>query len=390
MLTECSWDQAYQVASESFPALSPEVLLLANASGRVLAQPAYSLCDLPSFATSSMDGWVVRGLGPWKIVGEVSTGRFSDRILGESECMKIATGGVIPVKGESVLPWEDAEEQDGFIRGQSEKGRNIRPIGMESNTGDLLIDSGIKLNPSKIGLLAATGHDEVIVTSKPRVAIFFLGDELLHSGRPEGGSIRDSLGPQLPALLEIYGAHVVSAQFVKDDLDLLVSKINAVLTDVDMVITTGGTADGPRDYIKPAIARLKGEYIIDRVKVRPGYHTLLAKIPRQKKREIPLLALPGNPQSALAALTSFGQPIINSLLGKRKTPPVSIELGEVIQTPEGFCRLIPGNLEKDRFTPSGYLVSAMLRGVAHSSGFALINPGKHAVGASARWLSLPM
>lgn len=390
MLSECAWDQAYQVASETFSALGTEVIPLAKASGRVLSKPAYSLCDLPAFATSSMDGWVVRGQGPWKIVGEVSTGRLADQGLGESECMKIATGGVIPAEGESVVPWEDAQEQDGLIQGQSEKGRNIRPAGMESKEGDLLIDSGTKLNPPKIGLLAAAGHDEVTIASKPRIAVFFLGDELLRSGVPEGGSIRDSLGPQLPALLEIYGASVVSKQFVKDDLDLLVSEIDSVLADVDMVITTGGTADGPRDYIKPAIARLKGDYVIDRVKVRPGYHVLLAKIPSTQTRGIPFLALPGNPQSALAALISFGQPIINSLLGKTKAIPATIELGEFIQTPEGFARLIPGNLEGNRFMPSGYLASAMLRGVAHSTGFALIDPGKHDVGASARWLPLPI
>lgn len=289
MLSECSWDQAYEVASKTFSALGTEVLSLVDANGRVLSKIAYSLYDLPTFATSSMDGWVVCGQGPWKIVGEISTGNFSDRDLSESACMKIATGGVIPAGGESVLPWEDAEDQDGFIQGQSERGKNIRP--------------------------AATGHDEIGVVSKPRVAIFFLGDELLHSGVPERGSIRDSLGPQLPALLEIYGANVVSAQIVKDDLNLLISNIDSVLADVDMVIATGGTADGPRDYVKPALDGLKGDLIIDRVKVRPGYHVLLAKIQSKQMHEIPFLALPGNPQSALAALISFGQPIINSLLG---------------------------------------------------------------------------
>lgn len=389
MLSERSWDLAFQVASESFSVLGSEVLSLKDANGRVLVGPAFSVCDLPASATSSMDGWVVRGQGPWKIVGEVSTGRIADRELGESECMKIATGGVVPFGGQAVVPWENAREKDGYVEGESTEGNNIRPVGMESKEGDLLINSGVKLNPPKIGLLAAAGHDEVKVSRKPSVAIFFLGDELLQSGIPEGASVRDSLGPQLPSLLETYGASVVSAQFVKDDLDLLISKITSVRDEVDMVVTTGGTADGPRDYIKPAIARLKGEYLIDRVKVRPGYHVLLAKLPRKDRREIPFLALPGNPQSALAALTSFGQPVINSLLGLPNLTPVAIELGEFIQTPEGFSRLVPGNLQGNRFTASAYLASSMLRGVANSSGFALISPGKNKIGSSARWLPMP-
>jgi molybdopterin molybdotransferase len=389
MLSECAWDLAYQVASDAFLALEVEVLPLVLAHGRVLNQPTFSLCDLPAFATSSMDGWVVRGPGPWKIVGEISTGSLTDQVLGESECMKIATGGVIPIGGESVLPWEQVKEEDGYVQGQSEVGVNIRPVGMESKKGDLLFDAGATLNPPKIGVLAATGHDEIIVARKPRIALFILGDELLHSGVPKAGSIRDSLGPQLPAFLEIYGAHVVSVQFIKDDLDLLISSIDSALPNVDMVITTGGTADGPRDYIKSAIARLGGDYLIDRVKVRPGYHVLLAKIPSQLGRQKPFLALPGNPQSALAALTSFGQPIINALLGKKKVLPSTIKLSEILQTPHGFSRLVPGHLDEDRFMPSGYLGSAMLRGVAHATGFALVSPGRHDVGASARWLPLP-
>jgi len=389
MLSECAWDEAYQIASETFSALANEVLLLENAHGRVLAQPAYSLCDLPALATSSMDGWVVRGHGPWKIMGEISTGRIAERGLVESECMKIATGGVIPVGGESVLPWEVAEEREGSVQGQIEKGKNIRLAGMESKKGDLLIDSGITLNPPMIGLLAATGHDQITLSCKPRIAIFFLGDELLRSGIPATGSIRDSLGPQVPALLEMYGASVLSAQFVKDDLDLLVSMISSVLADVDMVITTGGTADGPRDYIKPAITALSGEYVIDRVKVRPGYHVLLAKIAADDSRQIPFLALPGNPQSALAALTSIGQPVINALLGKTNALLATVQLSQDVETQAGFSRLLPGNVAKDLFTPSGYLESAMLRGVAYSSGFALIDPGRGLAGSAARWLPFP-
>lgn len=70
--------------------------------------------------------------------------------------------------------------------------------------------------------------------------------------------------------------------------------------------------------------------------------------------------------------------------------PTTIELGESIQTPAGFARLIPGNLKRERFIASDYLASSMLRGVAHSTGFALIDSGKHSVGANARWLPLPI
>ena len=381
---EGSWDEAYAIASQSFSALPAESVALSQSVGRFLASPAHALCNLPAYATSSMDGWAVRGDSPWKIIGEVATGKAPAQSLADSECMKISTGGVIPNGATSVVPWESATESESKIQGNTKQGENIRPAGMESNLGDLLIDGGVRLNPPMVGLLAATGHDKISVTRKPRVAIFFLGDELLHEGVPNDGSIRDALGPQLPAILESYGAEVTQARFVKDDLGELISSVEKALENVDIIITTGGTADGPKDFVKPVIKHIKGQSIIDCVRVRPGYHIIVAKI-SQSGREIPFVALPGNPQSALAALTSFGRPIINSFLGAPNPELMTLELKENFPTQPNFSRLVPGNIDRRVFTPTGYLGSAMLRGVAQASGFALVAPG----GTTARWLPLP-
>jgi molybdopterin molybdotransferase len=125
--------------------------------------------------------------------------------------------------------------------------------------------------------------------------------------------------------------------------------------------------------------------VIDCVKVRPGYHVLLACLSR-KSREIAFLALPGNPQSALAALYSFGEPLIGSLLGASDKQLAEVELISSMTTPEGFSRLVPGTINGKVFTPTAYLGSAMLRGVAHAQGFALISPGVNPASATARWI----
>lgn len=381
-MREGSWDQARTIASTTFAALPSEKVSLADSVGRVLARDAVALCDLPAYQTSSMDGWAVSGAGPWSLIGEVATGKKSSLHLKAGQCAAIATGGVIPDGATAVIPWEQASESAGVISGSIDDGANFRPAGMECKQGDVLISAGTVLTPPMVGLLAATGHDGVAVSNRPRVALFFLGDELLHSGVPLDGSIRDALGPQLPAILTRAGANVVSAKFVKDDLDLFNAEIAAVINDVDIVVTTGGTADGPRDYVKPAIAHLSGAMVIDCAKVRPGYHILLAQIQGDKA----FLALPGNPQSALAAFASFGAPLINSFLGATVSELERIEISAAMKTPEGFSRLVPGTLSGKVFTQSDYLGSAMLRGVAHSQGFALIEPGNNPAGANARWL----
>jgi molybdopterin molybdotransferase len=382
-MREAQWDQARELASSTFAPLQKERVALKESCERVLAEDVRALCDLPAYATSSMDGWAINGASPWKIIGEVNTGKAPIAVLGRSECMKISTGGVLPTGATAVIPWESATEESGQVLGEIQLGENIRPAGAECIKGDLLFVAGVRLAPPMMGLLAATGHDQIDVYKKIRVAIFYLGDELLHVGVPQDGSIRDALGPVLPSMLERSGAEVVTARFVKDDLEILKADISKVLDDADLIMTTGGTADGPKDFVKPAIAHLHGSYVIDCVKVRPGYHVLIAAI-RNGDRSIPFIALPGNPQSAIAAFTSFAKPVISSMLGLAMPDVTTIELQENFKTQEGFSRLVPGNLDGKVFTPTGYLGSAMLRGLSSASGFALISPG----GESARWLSL--
>ena len=386
-MREVSWDEAFLLATSTFAPLGVERVAISKSVGRVTAVDLYSLCDLPAFTTSSMDGWAVSGTAPWLIVGEVATGKRSSRVLSTGECMRIGTGGVIPEGCTSVLPWEEAKEESNQIHGQSIDGANFRPAALESRTGDLLCEAGTLLKPAMVGLLAATGHDEIAVRNKPRVGIFFLGDELLHTGVPNDGSIRDALGPQLPSLIESYGTIVEVATFVVDNLTALHSAISGALSKVDVIFTTGGTADGAQDFIRPVIEKLNSELIVDCVRVRPGYHILVSKL-SEGDRKIPFVALPGNPQSALAALSSFGRPLIYSLLGRRQELLKSIELTTEITTAKDFSRILPGNLNGNLFAPTGYLNSAMLRGVASAEGFALVEPGINAVGTKARWIAL--
>ncbi len=383
---ESSWLEAREKVKRSFNPVRVEEVPLSESNLRIIASDISALCDLPAYDTSAMDGWVVNGSAPWKIVGEVATGFIANQELQVWQCMKIATGGVIPKGGEAILPWENAEVDGALVSGAAQTSNHIRPSGAECKNGEVFAKLGTRVTPPLIGLLAATGHDKVKVFTRPRVALFFLGDELIHSGIPKQGTIRDSLGVQFPAILNSHGADIHIAKFIKDDLMLFTSEINEIMGTVDLIITTGGTADGPRDFVKPVIEEFSGKYLLDRVKVRPGYHLLLAEI-NNGNSQIPFLALPGNPQSALAAFISFGKPILESMSGVAPKAEIYVELTEKISTQSDFAKLIPGVLSVNGFTPAQYLNSAMLRGVASSGGFALIEPGMGDAGSLVRWLA---
>jgi molybdopterin molybdotransferase len=382
---ECSWDHAREITETSFTFSETHSVAIAQANGRYLAQQVLALTDLPAYPTSAMDGWAVCDAGPWKIVGEVRTGFISDIKLKPGECIKISTGGVVPEGASAILPWELASENAGSITGVLSPTDHIRPAGAEAKKGEIILTAATKITPPVIGLLAGCGHDEVFVARQPRVAIFFLGDELLHAGLPTNGAVRDALGCQLPSLLEMYGAKIVVAKFLKDELKFLTEAISSIINEVDLIITTGGTADGPKDFVKPAITHFSGEYLIDRVRVRPGYHILLAKL----NNSIPLLALPGNPQSAVAALTAFGEPLVNALQGAPVRQIEEVRLSQPLTTPKDSWRMVPGSLTSKGFEVAQFLGSNMLRGLAYSQGFALLDPGEHQANQVVRWLPLP-
>ena len=95
-LIEGSWDDARAIASNAFTKLKSERLPVAHCIGRTLAVDAKSLVNLPTYATSAMDGYAVSGSGPWRIIGEVKAGLPMKTALESGQAVGIATGAVIP------------------------------------------------------------------------------------------------------------------------------------------------------------------------------------------------------------------------------------------------------------------------------------------------------
>lgn len=379
-LIEPSWDQA-RSASASLGKVGPiEKLPISNLLGRTLAVDAKALVELPTYETSAMDGYVVAGNGPWKLIGEIKAGAPFKGSLKNGEALGIATGAVIPDGAFGVLRWENATVEEDYISGETTERKDFRPAGQEAEHNEVLIKKGTVLTPGMVGLIAAAGYDEIEVAMKPKVALLLLGDEIQLTGLPKDGYVRDSLGPQIPGWFEKLGCEVVHVDYVSDQLDLTIAAIDKASKNFDLVATTGGTADGPRDFLKSAIEKLNGKIHVDKVAVRPGHPQVLAEVNGK-----PLIGLPGNPQSAVVALMTLGQPLINSILGRANLELPLISSDDQFDAQPGFTRLVLGTLDKGHFRIGDYLGSAMLRSLAHADGFAVCtNPP-----TPLRWLGLP-
>jgi molybdopterin molybdotransferase len=384
-VTDPTWDVARERARSCGAPLSTERVPLADADGRFLAEPITARTALPVNATSAMDGWAVAGPGPWTAVGEVLAGQTFARMLEPGEAVAIATGAVPPPGTMGVLRSErSSRDGSGRIMGDVVPAQDLRPAAEEADAGEVLIAAGTRMTPAHVGLAAAAGVDDVLVRRRPRAAVLVFGDELLTSGPSRDGRVRDSLGPQIPAWLRRLGIDALRVVHVEDTLEAHVNALNECV-DVDLVVTTGGTAAGPVDHLRAAIAATDGHLVVDRVAVRPGHPMLLGMWGTSRW----ILGLPGNPQSAVVALVSLGIPLVESLHASPQVEWEYVETAHDVTAPAAETRLLAAQRRDGKACAVSHLGSAMLRGLAAADGFAIIPPGGVAAGASVRWLSLP-
>ena len=382
-VAQLDWDAAREAAHASARPLPMERVPLDAAIGRTLARDIRAHTPLPPWDASAMDGWAVCGEPPWIVVGEVRAGEVHPDALNLGEAIRIATGAVMPPMAIGVLRTEAGSiDLDGRLRGDASPGLAVRPAGEEAREGELLIEAGSRLGPAHIGLMASAGHDEVIVVQRPRARVLIFGDELLTSGPARDGRIRDSLGPQLPGWLARFGVEVLDVLRVSDTMAAHVSAIESC-DDADIIVTTGGTAAGPVDFLHAAIEVAGLSLVVDAVACRPGHPMLLARSPRRW-----LIGLPGNPQAAIAGLFTVGQPLVAGMHRCALPPLDSAEITVSVRGAPAVTRLIPCSLTGGRATPTSHMGSGMLRGLATADAFAVLSPSGCSAGEMVPLLAL--
>ncbi len=391
---EVSWQQARELAHNAATQSQVIQVPLSQAGGMVLAHDICALGDMPPFAASRIDGWAVSGPGPWQRVGDALAGHEFVTKLNSGECVHTATGAVMPEGATASLKDEESRLEAAYVyaiegaaglldqEGALPYFHDVRPSGYEAKLGEVLIPSGTKLTPAIIGVAAGAGHDVLPVFKKIIVDVLIFGDELLLTGPSRDGKVRDSLGPQLPLWIDELGAQL---NLVTHVADTLVDHIAAISkSNADLIITTGGTASGPVDHLHNAIVDVGGDFIIDAVLVRPGYHQLMARIGKQI-----LIGLPGNPQSAVIGLLTLAVPLIS---GANAKPLPDLELRTIssdMNGPHREARLVLCTQEAGAIKPIEYLDSSMLRGFVSATGYAVLPPGGAKSGEQIQWLTLP-
>lgn len=314
-----SVDEAQRIVLERAKRLDPERVPIERAAGRVLAEPAAALVDLPPFPSSAMDGYAVRSADtadPPKrlpIVARIAAGSPADRPLAPGEAMAISTGGAVPEGADAVVPLELVEESDEAINVADPvaQGANVRERAGDVSAGDIVLEPGARLGPAQVAALAAAGVSEVQCSKRPRVGILVTGSELRQPGEPLGaGEIYESNGLLLATALQLAGAVPAQLGVVADEPGELERAMERALLGFDMLITSGGASVGPHDLVRATQAKLRVEELFWGVSVKPGKPVAFGV-----RRDHLVFNLPGNPVSVLVTFELFVRPAVNALLG---------------------------------------------------------------------------
>ena len=388
-LVRADWQAARTAAHEAGLSLrgAAERVGLDQAVDRTLAEDLRALASVPGFDASAMDGWAVRGGGPWRLGPTIVAGPVdpSEPGLDTGTARPITTGAVIPVGTDRVLRSESGLIVDGLLTAVDEPAappQHIRRAGEEARPGDLLFVGGTRLTPPRVAVAAVSGLDDVAVVARPRVAVAVLGDEIVPSGVPRPGSVRDVFSVPVPRLLQSLGAGEVSSERVADDLEATIAALDR--PDAALVVTTGGTAHSSTDHVRAALDRLGAELVVDGMAMRPGQPLLVAR-----RGSTLHLCLPGNPMAAFVGLVVVGAPLIGGLLGRRPAPPRQVTLAVDVPHPRSGVLVQAYRDTVDGALPTVRQSSAMLRGLADADGLLIVPEGGARAGEIVPALALP-
>ena len=331
----------------------PRRVALAEALGLVAAEPVRSRVDLPGFDNSAMDGYAVlaadvAGASPdspveLPVVDDLAAGDEALVPLLPGQAIRIMTGAMLPPGADTVVKVEDTD--GGVDRVRIDRGApvgtSIRRRGEDLAAGGEVLAAGTRIDARRVAALAATGHPEVLVHPRPRVAIVSTGAELVEPGHPlRPGQIHDANSHLLAAAVSAVGAHAAYRGGVGDDPVAVRELLGRLADEVDVVVTSGGVSMGVHDVVKQVL-RDSGTVEFVQVAMQPGKPQGFGVL---GLRRVPFFGLPGNPVSSYVSFELFVRPLLRRLMGlvPEVVPPVPGRLTAALRSPAGRRQIARG------------------------------------------------
>jgi molybdopterin molybdotransferase len=310
------------------PITETEILPTLSANGRVLAAAQSSQLNVPPMDNTQMDGYAVRaadcasGVAKLPVSQRIPAGQVGQPLQPDTAA-RIFTGAMIPQGADAVVMQEqcEAEGDTVTIRHAPQAGEWIRRTGEDIKTGSTILAAGTRLRAQELGLAASVGLAKLPVVRKPRVAVFFTGDELAMPGEPlKPGAIYNSNRFILRGLLENLGCEITDYGIVPDSLQATRDTLRKAADAHDLIITSGGVSVGDEDHVKPAV-EAEGRLNLWQIAIKPGKPLAFGEVDRDGNDSAFFIGLPGNPVSSFVTFLLFVRPFMLRLQGVADVAP---------------------------------------------------------------------
>jgi len=355
------YDDALSLVLRHVPALGVERVSLRSARGRVLRGDLLADRDQPPFDRSAMDGFAVRREwlrvgATYRVVGSVAAGGapLAEAVTDSGAVIRIATGAPVPAPFDAVIPIELAVVTDGadgesvtFAAGVERSWQNVHRRASDATVGATVLRAGTVMGPPHIGIAAAVGAAEVMVSQRPRITLITTGDEVVPCDAKTQAmlpqQVRNSNEPMLAAFFEAMGVPLLEHVHVPDDPEQTRAAAREALSHSHLVVTNGGVSAGQRDWLPWAWEKLGLGTVLRGVAIQPGRPVLVcsdAEEVRSSEFGVPssgesissqlgtrnselgtiaapsklVLGLPGNPVSVLATAHLFAWPVMRLMM----------------------------------------------------------------------------
>lgn len=349
-------DQALEMLRARLtPVTGSEEVALADAAGRILAEPVRALRPNPAHANAAVDGYAfawaslddpASGDLPM-LPGRAAAGHPFQGTVPPGHALRILTGAAMPPGTDSVVMQEDVTIRAGRIRFTPPKaaGANSRGRGEDAAEGAEVLGPGTRIGAAELARLVSVGVARVPVRTPLRVGVLSTGDELLQPGDdPALTGTFDANRPMLAAMLRDFGHSAVDLGAQRDRVEAIRAALDRAADRTDAIVTTGGASAGDEDHIS-RLLNAEGQVTTWRVAVKPGRPLALGFW-----RGVPVFGLPGNPVAAFVCALIFMRPALAVMAGQGWSQPPAYEL------PADFTASKKGGrreYRRARLTPEG-------------------------------------
>lgn len=311
-----------------FPPVATERVSLSESYGRILAETITADLDLPGFSRSIVDGYAVRAASTFgasesnpaflNVTGDVAMGEIPGMTVHSGETVRIPTGAMLPEGADAVVMIEHTEALDTTtieVYRSVAPGQYVIEKGEDFSFGETILEEGRPIRFQEAGLLAAFGRTDVRVFKKPIVGIISTGDEIVPVDHiPDTGQIRDINSTTLFGQVQTAGGIAEPYGIVEDTYEALFEVCRRATAASDMVLVSGGSSVGARDFTMEALGHLPdAEILVHGLSLRPGKPTILARVGNKI-----VWGLPGHVVSAMIVFMAVVEPFLKRIGGVRR------------------------------------------------------------------------